>query len=111
MGNDLSKPMKPKPETAIYDRGWWWWYKCPCCSQAINYMQEKCKSCGQKIDWSEETQRGDVMTITLTDKEATLLCGLIEDEQNCCGYEQYWDDEQRELFDEIIWKLKNGFGT
>ena len=54
MGNDLSKPMKPKTETAIYDRGWWW-YKCPCCSQAIDYKQEECKSCGQKIDWSEET--------------------------------------------------------
>ena len=53
MGNDLSKPMKPKTETAIYDRGWWW-YKCPCCSQAIDYKQTECK-CGQKIDWSEET--------------------------------------------------------
>ena len=51
------------------------------------------------------------MIITLTDKEATLLCGLIEDEQNCGEYEQVWDEEQRELFDEVIWKLKNGFGT
>ena len=54
MGNDLSKPMKPKTETAIYDRGWWW-FTCPCCSQEIDYKQEECKSCGQKIDWSEET--------------------------------------------------------
>lgn len=51
------------------------------------------------------------MTITLTDEEATLLCGLIEDEQNCCGYEQYWTAEQRETFDEIVYKLKCGFGT
>ena len=51
------------------------------------------------------------MTITLTDEEATLLCGLIEDEQNCCGYEQYWTAEQRETFDEIVYKLKCGFGN
>lgn len=51
------------------------------------------------------------MTIILTDEEATLLCGLIEDEQNCCGYEQYWTVEQRETFDEIVYKLKCSFGT
>ena len=51
------------------------------------------------------------MTITLSDDEATILCALIEDEQNCGGYEQYWTEDQRKLFDEIIWKLKKGFGT
>ena len=51
------------------------------------------------------------MTITLTDEEATLLCELIEDEQNSCGYEQYWTKEQREAFDEITYKLKCGVGT
>ena len=51
------------------------------------------------------------MTITLSDAEATLLCGLIADEQNCGEYYHAWTEDQRELFDEIIWKLKNGFGT
>ena len=51
------------------------------------------------------------MIITLSDAEATILCELIEDEQNSVGYEQYWTEDQRELFDEIVWKLKNGFGT
>ena len=51
------------------------------------------------------------MTVTLTEKEATLLCGLIADEQNDCEYEYYWDDEQRKLFDEIVYKLKSGFET
>ena len=46
------------------------------------------------------------MTVTLTDKEVTLIIALIEDEQNCCGYEQYWMEEDRKLFDEIVYKLK-----
>lgn len=50
------------------------------------------------------------MTIVLSDKEATLLVSLIEDEQNCCGYEQYWMEDDRRLFDEIIYKLKSGTG-
>ena len=49
------------------------------------------------------------MNIKLTEKEATLLCDLIADEQNDVEYEHYWDDEQRELFDEIVYKLKCGF--
>ena len=51
------------------------------------------------------------MTIILTDKEATLLCDMIEEEQNNCEYEHYWDEEQRELFDEILYKIQCGFGT
>ena len=47
------------------------------------------------------------MTVTLTDKEVTLIIALIEDEQNCCGYEQYWMEEDRKLFDEIVYKLKS----
>ena len=49
------------------------------------------------------------MTITLTDREATLLCSMIEDEQNACEYA--YDKEQMELLDEIVYKLKCGFGT
>lgn len=49
------------------------------------------------------------MMVSLTDEEATLICALIEDEQNCCGYEQYWDRGQRKLFDDIIFKIKCGF--
>ena len=46
------------------------------------------------------------MTITLSDKEATLLCGLIEDEQHNCEYEHYWMKEEREMFADILNKLK-----
>lgn len=49
------------------------------------------------------------MTVTLTEKEATLLCDLIADEQNNGEYEHYWDNEQRKMFDEIVYKLKSGF--
>lgn len=49
------------------------------------------------------------MMVSLTDEEATLICALIEDEQNCCGYEQYWDWDQRKHFDDIIFKIKCRF--
>ena len=47
------------------------------------------------------------MDVMFTEKEASLIVALIEDEQNCCGYEQYWMEEDRKLFDEIIYKLKS----
>ena len=51
------------------------------------------------------------MIITLTDEEASLLCAMIEDEQNSGEYEQCWMKDQREMLDEILYKLKCGFGT
>lgn len=66
---------------------------------------------GSALTVSVKGHKEERMTITLSDEEATILCGLIDDEQNCVGYEQYWTEDQRELFDEIVWKLKNGFGT
>ena len=51
------------------------------------------------------------MTITLSDKEATLLCRMIEAEQNDHEYEHYWMKEEREMFDKILYKLKCGFAV
>ena len=45
------------------------------------------------------------MTIILSEKEVTLLCGLINDEQNSSEYVHCWDNEQRKLFDDIMHKL------
>lgn len=50
------------------------------------------------------------MNVELTDKEATLIISLIEDEQNCVGYEQYWMEDDRILFDEIVYKLRSAIG-
>ena len=36
---------------------------------------------------------------------------LFEEEQNNCEYDHYWDEEQRELFTEILYKIQCGFGT
>ena len=47
-----------------------------------------------------------MISIELTKDEACDLCDLIEDEQNCIGYEQYWSKDQREELDEVLFKVK-----
>jgi len=49
------------------------------------------------------------MTINLTNEEAELICDLITEEQMDSEYEHYWDKNQRALFDEIVYKIKEGF--
>lgn len=47
-----------------------------------------------------------MISIELTKDEACGLCDLLEDEQNSGSYEQYWSKDQREVLDEVLYKVK-----
>lgn len=49
-----------------------------------------------------------MVVVNLTEDEAGMLCDLIEDEQGSNEYEHYWNEEQKKVFDEVLYKVKCG---
>ena len=53
---DWELPQRPKIDG---DSCGTWWYICPMCHDPLDYKQQECGLCYQKIDWSKDDGKNE----------------------------------------------------